>query len=40
VLSIDHARELNERAPQLVRALSALRTVRGKPKKTSEQEGR
>jgi DNA-binding MarR family transcriptional regulator len=39
-LSIDHARELNERAPQLVRALSALKTVRGRAKKISEQEGK
>ena len=34
-LSIDHARELNERAPQLVRALSALKTVHRKPRKAS-----
>lgn len=29
-LSIDHARELNELAPRLVKTLTALRTVRGK----------
>jgi DNA-binding MarR family transcriptional regulator len=34
-LSIEHARELNERAPQLVRALSTLKTVHRKPKKAS-----
>jgi DNA-binding MarR family transcriptional regulator len=39
-LSIDHARELNERAPELIRALSDLKTVPGRPKKTAEQEER
>jgi DNA-binding MarR family transcriptional regulator len=40
-LSIDHARELNELAPQLIRTLSTLRTVHkqsGKPAARSEDE--
>jgi DNA-binding MarR family transcriptional regulator len=32
-LSIDHALELNELAPQLIRTLTELRTVSGKPRK-------
>src|ERR1700678_3972383 len=32
-LSVDHARELNELAPQLIRTLSALKRVHRKPKK-------
>jgi DNA-binding MarR family transcriptional regulator len=37
-LSIDHARELNELGPQLIRSLAALRTVEGD--QVSEPRGR
>jgi DNA-binding MarR family transcriptional regulator len=39
-LSIDHARELNVLAPQLIRTLSALKTVHSGPKAASEREGK
>jgi DNA-binding MarR family transcriptional regulator len=39
-LSIDHARELNVLAPQLIRTLSALKAVHRGPKKASEREGK
>ena len=32
-LSIDHARELNDLAPKLIRTLTALKAVHGKPRK-------
>jgi hypothetical protein len=32
-LSIDHARELNDRAPQLIRTLTKLRTTRSEARK-------